>query len=210
MFNEKDFVFKSPYNSFEPAKSFLFILLIVLSVFVNAQQKVIQLYNGTPPGSENWTWNEKENYDKQFNMEVVYNVSHPSLTVFLPDKSIVNGTSVIICPGGAWHMLAIENGGYEIARWLNKRGVTAFVLKYRTIHVLTDNPIKETMDKYPNDSGSVKLNKENKPAIALAIADGKAAIAYVRQHAAEYGIAQESNWYNGRFLRRSYCRSHCL
>ena len=124
-------------------------------------------------------------------MEVVYNVSHPTLTVFLPDKSIANGTSVILCPGGAWHMIAIEDEGFKIARWLNKKGVAAFVLKYRTIHVLTDDPIKETMDKYPNDSGSVKLNEENKPAIALAIADGKAAIAYVRQHAAEYGLATD-------------------
>ena len=102
---KKTFVFKSSYYSFEFVKSFLFILLIALSASINAQQKVIQLYNGAAPGSENWTWDEKENYNKQFNMEVVYNVSHPSLTVFLPDKSIANGTSLIICPGGAWHMI---------------------------------------------------------------------------------------------------------
>ncbi len=92
------FVFKSSYNFFEFIKPVLFILLISLSALVNAQQKVIQLYKGAAPGSENWTWDEKENDHNQFNMKVVYNVSHPTLTVFLPDTSIANGTSVIICP----------------------------------------------------------------------------------------------------------------
>jgi hypothetical protein len=104
-------------------------------------------------------------------MKVVYNVSHPSLTVFFPDSSIANGTSIIICPGGAWHCLAIEKEGYEIARWLNKKGITAFVLKYRLIHILSDDPIKEHMTNYTNDSNSVRLNEENKSLIALAIED---------------------------------------
>ena len=57
------------------------------------------------------------------------------------------------------------------------------------MHVLTDDPVKEVMDKYPNDP--VKLNEENKAIVALAIADGKAAVTYVRQHAAEYRIAHD-------------------
>ena len=100
--------------------------------------------------------------------EVVYNVSHPSLIVFLPDSSVANGTSMIICPGGAWHFLDIENGGYDLARWLNKKGITAFVLKYRLVHVLTDDPVKESMDKYPNDPNSYIKNDENKAVVALA------------------------------------------
>ena len=151
---KKTFIFQSSSISFDLLKSLLYILFVLSCATVNAQKKVIQLYNGAAPGSESWTWNEKQNNRNQFNMEVVYNVSHPSLIVFLPDKSIANGTSVILCPGGAWHMIAIEDEGFKIARWLNKKGVAAFVLKYRTIHVLTDDPIKETMDKYPNDSGS--------------------------------------------------------
>jgi acetyl esterase/lipase len=185
---KKTFVFKSSYNSFELVKSFLFILLISSSTSVNAQQKVIQLYNGAAPGSEKWTWDEKESSNNQFNMKVVYNVSHPSLTVFLPDTSIANGTSVIICPGGAWDFFDIENGGYEIARWLNKKGVTAFVLKYRVTHSLTDDPVKESMNKFPN---SDKRNEVDKPIADMAIADAKASVVYVRQHAVEYRIAQD-------------------
>ena len=189
MYMKKVFVFKSLYNSFELVKSSLFVLLILFSASANAQQKVIQLFKEVAPGSENWSWDERENNKNQFNMKVVYNVSRPSLTVFLPDSSIANGTSVIICPGGAWHFLGIENEGYAIARWLNKKGIAAFMLKYRTVHVLTDDPVKETMDKYPNDP--VKLNEDNKALVALAIADGKAAIAYVRKHVMEYNIAPD-------------------
>lgn len=107
----KSCVFTGLYNSFELVKSLLYILLILLSTSVIGQQKVVQLYKGAAPGSENWTWDEKMSKDS-----VVYNVSHPSLTVFLPDTSIANGTSVVICPGGAWDFLDIENGEFEVAR----------------------------------------------------------------------------------------------
>ncbi len=95
-------------------KVLLLVCFVVIAIAANSQQKVIQLYTGAAPGSENWTWDEKENNHNQFNMKVVYNVSHPSLTVFLPDTSIANGTSVIICPGGAWYFLGMENEGYEV------------------------------------------------------------------------------------------------
>ena len=41
-------------------------------------------------------------------------------------------TAVIVCPGGSyfWHDMGTE--GDEVARWLNRNGITAFVLKYRT------------------------------------------------------------------------------
>src|ERR1700732_1781838 len=83
-------------------KAVLFSTLVLSSAFVNAQQRIIRLYNGAPPGSENWTWDEKENTQILFNRKLVYNVSNPSLTVFLPDKSIAKSTAVIICTGGAW------------------------------------------------------------------------------------------------------------
>jgi acetyl esterase/lipase len=187
----KNYIASNSFNYFKVAKSFVFLISIFLPVCLNAQQKVIQLYNGTAPGSENWTWNEKENDQNIFNKAVVYNVSHPTLTVFLPDHSVANGTSVIICPGGAWHFLDIENGGYDFARWLNKKGITAFVLKYRLVHVLTNDPVKEVMDKYPNDPNSYIKNDENKAIVDLAITDAKVAVSYVRQHAVEYKIAPD-------------------
>lgn len=97
----------------------------------------------------------------------------------------------LFAPGGAWHFLDIENGGYDLARWLNKKGITAFVLNYRLVHVLTDDPVKESMDKYPNDPNSYIKNDENTAVVDLAIADGKAAVTYVRQHPTEYKTASD-------------------
>ncbi len=45
------------------------------------------------------------------------------------EKSV--GTAVIICPGGGYGHLSLENEGSKVAEWLNSLGVTAFVLDYR-------------------------------------------------------------------------------
>jgi acetyl esterase/lipase len=55
----------------------------------------------------------------------------PALTVFQPPNGTANGSAVIICPGGGYGHLAEGHEGVEVAAWLNTRGVTAFVLKYR-------------------------------------------------------------------------------
>ena len=60
------------------------------------------------------------------------NISSPTMTVFLPSLEKRNGTSVVICPGGGYHILAWDKEGTEVAEWLNSIGVSAFVLKYRT------------------------------------------------------------------------------
>jgi acetyl esterase/lipase len=54
------------------------------------------------------------------------------LYVFYPADSLRNGISVIICPGGSYaHLYGIKWEGFEVARWLNENGITAFVLQYR-------------------------------------------------------------------------------
>jgi len=165
---------------------FLFCLLLVgISTNVNAQQKVISLYNGLPPGSEKWTWQEGDNANNMFKTRVVYNVVKPTLTVYQPNAAVANGTAVIICPGGAFHTLSIESEGNDVAKWLNQKGVTAFVLKYRLVHSVTDDPVKELMGKMTDFK---KLDQENDSVVTMAVADGKRAIEYVRQHAAEYGV----------------------
>ena len=44
-----------------------------------------------------------------------------------------NGTAVVVAPGGGFTILAIEHEGRDVARWMNERGVTAFVLRYRLV-----------------------------------------------------------------------------
>jgi lysophospholipase L1-like esterase/acetyl esterase/lipase len=148
-------------------------------------QKVISLYEGKAPGTENWTWSEQEYTNNAFKTRVVYNVSQPTLTVYLPKPELATGTAVVVAPGGAFHILSIDNEGIEVAKWLNSRGVAAFVLKYRLVRSLTDNPVAELMPKMQDFK---KLDEENAPVVEMAVADGKKAIEYVRSHAKEMDI----------------------
>jgi len=54
----------------------------------------------------------------------------PTLTIRLA-KDNPKGSAVVVCPGGAYGMLAVDHEGRQIAEWLNARGVSAFILKYR-------------------------------------------------------------------------------
>ncbi|MFL5295285.1 MAG: alpha/beta hydrolase [Phenylobacterium sp.] len=76
-----------------------------------------------PP--ETWSMSSTDN------VPVVQNVSAPTLTPFLPPPGKATGAAVIIAPGGAFYLLAMEHEGWAVARWLQAHGVAAFVLKYR-------------------------------------------------------------------------------
>ena len=58
-------------------------------------------------------------------------VNVPTLTVFLAERKDAPTSAVLVCPGGGYSILAWNHEGTEIAEWLNKQGITAFVLKYR-------------------------------------------------------------------------------
>lgn len=157
---------------------------LCLCATANAQQ-VIRLSTGAESGAVKWTHPEKEYFSPIWNTQVVTNVAQPSLMVYAAAPEIANGTAVVICPGGAFHALSINSEGIDVAKWLNARGVTAFVLKYRLVPTGEDG-VKEAMMKLGNPK---KLDEDNAALVPLAIADGVAAISYVRKHAAEFGIS---------------------
>ena len=150
--------------------------LLLISFSSKAQQKVIQLYNGAASGSESWAYSEEE-YTVNNDL-IIYNVSQPTLTVYAANPSIATGTAVIVCPGGGFFILSGTKEGTNVAHWLNQKGVTVFLLKYRLGNSLTDDPLKELEENF----------KKAGPIIPLSIADGREAISYLRAHAAEYGI----------------------
>ena len=161
------------------------LMVFILSLFcmsVSAQNKVVRLYEGAAPGSENWKQQERENNNNMWQTRVVYNVAHPTLTVFSPDPATVNGTAVIISPGGGFHALSIDSEGFDVARWLNAKGVTCFVLKYRLVESKTDDPVKELFAK------GQKIEEDVAPVVKLAAADGLKAIEHVKSRAKEYSI----------------------
>lgn len=59
------------------------------------------------------------------------NVAKPTLTVYPAPRDRATGAAVVICPGGGYHILAMDLEGTEVAEWLNSIGVTAVLLKYR-------------------------------------------------------------------------------
>jgi acetyl esterase/lipase len=132
-------------------------------VNTNAQEKVFVAQDGT---------------------RFVQNVTEPSLTVFRPEGK-ANGTAVVICPGGGYHLFAIDYEGNDIAQWLTSFGVTAFVLKYR-VYPTGDDPLNEVRTLM---AGRPEFHEHLKTAIPLADEDGQQAIRIVRQHAAKWKIA---------------------
>lgn len=159
-----------------------------------AQQRVIPIWPGAAPGSENWTQKETE-FQSPENEPWLRNVVRPTLTVYLPPKEEANGTAVIVCPGGAFLFLAWTHEGAQVAEWLSERGIAAFVLKYRLI----DTGV--TQEDYQNKSREVMARRtapdgtrlpgppsEMAADIPLAAEDGRQAVRYVREHAAEFGV----------------------
>ncbi|MDR0566264.1 MAG: alpha/beta hydrolase [Prevotellaceae bacterium] len=53
------------------------------------------------------------------------------LTAYIPAKEKNTGISVIVCPGGSYHHLALRGEGHKVAKFLQGEGIAAFVLRYR-------------------------------------------------------------------------------
>jgi acetyl esterase/lipase len=130
------------------------------------------------------------------------NVSEPSLTVFRPDKP--NGTGVIVCPGGGWRILAWGHEGIDVAEWFAARGVTVFLLKYRLMATPDDPAQFAALNDaaQAREAAAGQLSGKTAPrmlsdlvrasifprARAAAAADGRRALAQVRERAGEFGL----------------------
>ena len=146
---------------------FFLVSVFIPFAFLCSAQQEFPLYPDKVPNSI--TPHEKE--EIVFNAEVdtlIYKVSNPTLTVFLPPKDKAVGSAVIICPGGGYHVLLITREGRNIAKEFNKRGVAAFVLKYRL----------------PDDK--IMIDKSIGP-----LQDAQRAIQIIRQRAGEWNINPE-------------------
>ncbi len=161
------------------------IIVLLLSFTISNAQKVIPLYNAKAPGSESWNWKEEVLTVAPSLERIIYNVSEPTLTAYLPEASKANGISVIIAPGGAFHILSLDNEGITVAKWLNSNGIAAFILKYRLVKFRTDNPLKELGEEMKD---LPTLATEIAPVVSMAMQDGLTAVTYVRSHAKELNV----------------------
>ncbi len=157
------------------------LLLFSLTVF---GQEVIKLYPGKAPGSESWNYEEKE-FTPVPNNRMLFNVTEPTLTIYPAAAGKGNGSSIIIAPGGAFHILSIDSEGHDVAKFLSERGMTALVLTYRVVKTNGSNPFQELI---PLMNDFKKLNEINAPVVEMATQDGIEAIKYVKSHAIQLGI----------------------
>jgi acetyl esterase/lipase len=178
----------------------LFCLLLMLMPAAAAQaQEVLKLWPGAAPGSEQWAFPETITTGPSGD-RVVANVREPTLTVFLPDAALANGAAVVIAPGGALRVLGFDNEGVKVARWLNTKGIAAFVLKYRTLQSDPDAPPPAAPPAGFAGAGRSELvirNGNANPApdnvalsevLRFAIADAQEALKLVRSNAQEWNI----------------------
>ncbi|MCW5560184.1 MAG: alpha/beta hydrolase [Verrucomicrobiae bacterium] len=92
------------------------------------------------------------------------NISEPTLQVFRPPAHLDNGSAVVVCPGGGYHILALDLEGTEVCEWLNSIGVTGILLKYRV------------------------PKREGRPPHEAPLQDVQRALHLTRHHAADWGI----------------------
>jgi acetyl esterase/lipase len=157
--------------------------------------KVINLWPGVAPGSEQWK--QPETNLVSGGMETTVNVSTPTLTVYLPDPAVATGTAVIIAPGGGFIGLSINSEGHDVAKWLVARGFAAIVPKYRTKQI--EGKDATGLGQSARAAFMAQLN--NHALIAEdgkhGIADGIQAVKVVRAHATEWGISPDRIAFTG-------------
>lgn len=128
---------------------------------------------------------------------LISNVSNPTLELFRPAPGTANGAAVIAAPGGGFVAIGYEQGGTAIARRLAEHGITALVLKYRTIRSSGDPQEIPQVHLDEMDALMARAETGAPEAIqafageAAGVEDGARAVRFVREHAAPWGVDPE-------------------
>ncbi len=152
----------------------LLLLLCLGSGQLRAATEAIRLWPGVPPGDAGKLPAEADTTkptDEQVGGKRLIrlgNVSNPTITVYPAPKGKNTGTAVLVCPGGAYQILAMDLEGTEVCEWLNSLGVTAALLKYRV-------PKRPGRERH-----------------AAPLQDAQRALGLVRQRAGEWGVKPEA------------------
>ncbi len=143
----------------------LFSVNLFLLMQATTAQQTIPLYDGKIPNNKEGIKNTEYTETDDDRVKRVFEISEPTLTVYKPKIQDKRGISIIICPGGGYHILSIDKEGREIAHSLNEMGITAFVLKYR-----------------------IPSNNKNVDKSVAPLMDAQRAVQLVREQAKRWGI----------------------
>jgi acetyl esterase/lipase len=150
-----------------------FLVCVLMNVTAKEPDKVIELWPGTAPGEKGDIGEEKDTTKATDNLIAgkrllrLGNVTKPTLSIFRPPEAKGTGAAVMICPGGGYHILALDLEGTEVCEWLNSIGVTGLLLKYRV-------PKRQGLEKH-----------------AAALQDAQRALGIARSQAKELGISPD-------------------
>lgn len=112
---DNDNIYLNLANSLKQgACSLFFTLILILTTNMSQAQEKIFLY----PSTEKVT---KDGFDKE----------PPFIEYFKANPDSVNGSAILVCPGGGYGHLADQHEGVDIAKFYNQYGFDAFVLHYR-------------------------------------------------------------------------------
>ena len=103
---------------------FIFIL-ICCPQLVDAQDQTLPLWEDTPPFTK-----KVLSQDQLREGGRITGVAVAELLLYFPKKSLANQIALLICPGGGYGHLAMENEGHAIAKEYAEKGYLAAILKY--------------------------------------------------------------------------------
>lgn len=111
------------------------IFLILAAGFAALTMQAQQPYQSIPmeiwPGKIPGKSEKKAPHVFQKDNEHIDVVTTPTLELFKPSEEKKNNQAIVVCPGGAYRLLAYVKEGQEIAKWLTEQGYTVYVLAYR-------------------------------------------------------------------------------
>lgn len=101
-------------------------------------------------------------------------ISKAEIFVSFPDKKNNTGAAIVICPGGGYGTQAAGHEGFQLAKFLNKHGITGIVLKYRLPYGDADIPLMDAQEaiRYVRSKAKEWNLDEHKIGIAGASAGG--------------------------------------
>ena len=74
------------------------------------------------------------------------NTTKAQIYVYNADPAKATGQAVVICPGGGYAKLSMDQEGYLMAQWLAKNGIAAFVLEYRLPNGHKEVPLEDVVE----------------------------------------------------------------
>ncbi len=110
----------------------MILVLLLLTSSRGGAEEPLDVWPGLAPGEATGNVGEKLPFrtDESPPVTRVIKISRPTFTVH--PAANPNGSAAVILPGGGFGKVVPDKEGTEAADWLNKHGVTAFVVRYRT------------------------------------------------------------------------------